>query len=351
MRIDLERPKVAKRTGTRVHIRRPAATDRDAFITAARRSRRSHGPWVSAPDTPEAFDAYMRRSRRGNQASFLICRNEDSSIVGVANLSEIVRGAFQSAFLGYYAFAPHLRKGYLREGLDLVVAHAFEDLGLHRIQANVRPENVASTQLLRGLGFRLESRSPRYLFLDGDWRDHLGFVRLNEPAPPVVGAHGVVTLHEVEPANRRALWSVRAERRQSRWVASVPEYIAHCLLSGEWQPVQIRADDRTVGFVMWARDPADGSYWIGGFVIDRREQGKGYGRAALSALLEFLRSKPGCRQVALSYHPDNAVAKALYASFDFRETGEMEDDEVIARLDVRSRRRTQDRGSAHGPTE
>ena len=328
------------RAGARVHIRRPSATDGDAFTTAARRSRRSHGPWVSAPDTPEAFDAYVRRSRRANQASFLICRNEDAAIVGVANLSEVVRGAFQSAFLGYYAFSPHLRKGYLREGLDLVVAHAFEDLGLHRIQANVRPENVASTELLRRLGFRLESHSPRYLFLDGAWRDHLGFVRLDEPEPPVVGAHGVVTLHEVEPANRRALWSVKAGRRQSRWVTPVTQYLAYCLLSGEWQPLEVRANDRTVGFVMWARDPADGSYWIGGFVIDRTEQGKGFGRAALSALLEVLRSKPGCRQVALSYHPDNAVAQALYASFGFRETGEMEDDEVVARVDMRSRRRS-----------
>ncbi|HEX6844920.1 MAG TPA: GNAT family N-acetyltransferase [Actinomycetota bacterium] len=334
----------AIRTGERVAIRHPRASDADAFVAAARRSRRLHGPWVHAPDTPEAFDAYLRRSRRPNQACFLICRNDDGAIVGVTNLSDVVRSVFQSAYLGYYAFTPYARKGYLREGLDLVVAHAFEDLGLHRVQANVRPENVASTELLRGLGFRLESHSPRYLFLDGEWRDHLGFVRLNEPAPPTFGAHGAVTLHEVEAANRRALWSVKAARGQARWVAPVPQYLAYCLLSGVWQPLEIRADGRTVGFVMWARDPADGSYWIGGFVIDRREQGKGYGRAALTALVDALRAKPECRQVALTYRPDNHVAKALYASLGFRETGEWEDDEVVARLDVRpgrpARRRT-----------
>ena len=326
------------RTGARVHIRHPTATDQDAFLRAARRSRRLHGLWLSAPDTPEAFDAYVRRSRRVNQACFLVCRNEDAAMVGVVNLSEIVRGAFQSAFLSYYAFAGHARQGYLREGLELVIARAFEDLGLHRVQANVRPENVASIGLLRRLGFRLESHSPRYLFLDGEWRDHLGFVRLDEPVPPVVGRHGVVTLHEVDATNRRALWSVKAGRGQSRWVAPVPHYLAHCLLTGEWQPLEVRAEERTVGFVMWARDPADGSYWIGGFVIDRKEQGKGYGRAALVALREVLRSKPGCRQLALSYHPDNAVAKALYASVGFLETGEMEGHEVVARLDVRPRR-------------
>jgi ribosomal-protein-alanine N-acetyltransferase len=333
----------AIRRGERVHIRPPRPGDRDAFVAAARRSRRLHRPWVSAPDTPEAFDAYLRRSRRRTAACFVIVCNDDGVLAGVANLSEIVRGSFQSAFLGYYAFTPHARKGYLREGLELVLAAAFEDLGLHRVQANVRPENAASIALLRGLDFRLESHSPRYLFLDGDWRDHLGFVRLAEPAPPVIGAHGPVTLHEVDSSTWRPLWSVKAGRGQSRWVAPVPRYLAFCLVSGDWQPLAIRDGERTVGFVMWARDPADGSYWIGGFVVDRREQGKGYGRAALIALIETLRTKPGCRQIALSYLPDNDVAKRLYASLGFRETGEMEDDELVARLDVaprRSRRRS-----------
>jgi diamine N-acetyltransferase len=250
-----------------------------------------------------------------------------------------VRGAFQNGYLGYYAFTPFARKGYLREGIELVVRHAFDDLGLHRVQANVRPENVASSQLLRSLGFRLESHSPRYLFLDGDWRDHLGFVRLNEPDAPVVGSSGAVTLHDVTPEDRGALWSIRARRDQSRWVADVPRYLAACLLTGEWQPLAIRSDGRLVGFVMWARDPADGSYWVGGLVIDRSAQGRGVGRAALTALIETLRAKPGCREIALSYAPDNEVARGLYASRGFVETGEMEGDEVVARLRVRPERR------------
>lgn len=327
------------RRGERVSIRHPMPDDRDDFLAAARRSRRLHGPWVSAPDTPEAYDAYLARTRRRNQACFLICRNDDGAIVGLANLSDIVRSVFQNAYLGYYAFTPYARKGYLREGLELVVAHAFEDLGLHRIQASVRPENVASTELLRGLGFRLESRSPRYLFLDGAWRDHLGFVRLNESTIPVVGGHGAVTLEEIDSTNWRPLWNVKARRDQGKWVVEVPRYLAYCLVSGEWQPLAIHVEDRTVGFVMWARDPADGSYWIGGFVIERTEQGKGYGRAALTALIESLRTKPGCRAIALSYIPDNTVARDLYASLGFRETGEMEDDEVVARLFVTPRRR------------
>src|SRR5437870_2805411 len=97
----------------------------------------------------------------------------------------------------------------LRRGERVHLRHprpgAREELELPRLQATVRPENVASTELLRGLGFRLESHSPRYLFLDGDWRDHLGFVRLNEAEPPVFGGSGPVTLHEIDSQNWRLL--------------------------------------------------------------------------------------------------------------------------------------------------
>lgn len=330
------------RTGEHVHLRRPRASDRDAFVEAARRSRRLHHPWVTAPDTTEAFDAYLARSRRrATRDNLLVCRNDDDdgALAGAVNISEIVRGPFQSAFLGYYAFVPLAGKGYMGEGLELVVGHAFEELGLHRLQANVQPANVRSCEMLRRHGFRLESHSPRYLFVGGAWRNHLGFVRLREAGPPVFGARGPVQLHEVDPTRWREAAAVRADRHQKKWVADVEHYLTLCLAEGRWQPLAIRVEERAVGFAMWARDPADGSYWIGGFLIDRREQRKGYGRAALAVLIGALRSMPGCRQIALSYRPDNEVARALYYSAGFRETGETEGDEVVARLDVAPRRR------------
>lgn len=313
----------------------------DAFVAAARRSRRLHGPWVQAPDTSEAFDGYLRRARRADQACFLICRNQDDAIAGVANVSAIVRGAFRSAFLGYYAFSPHARKGYLREGLELTVRHAFDELDLHRLEANVRPENVASVQLIRSLGFEPRSRSPRYLFLDGDWRDHVGYVRLREAGPPVVGASGPVTLHDVTAPDRRALLDLRVARDQRTFVGDVAEYLAICLLEMRWQPIAIRANGELVGFVMWARSPEDGSYWLGGFQIDKRFQQRGYGRAALAALIDALRGKPGCREIVLTYLPANDAARRLYTSLGFRESGDMIEDEVVARLGVtpRTRRR------------
>jgi ribosomal-protein-alanine N-acetyltransferase len=327
--------------GQRVFIRHPDPDDATAFVAAARRSRRLHGPWVEAPDSPEAFEEYLRRSRRSDQAGFVICRTQDGDLAGVANVSAIVRGAFESGYLGYYAFTPHARKGYVREGLELVVRYAFEHLDLHRIEANVRPENVASVQLIRSLGFEPRSRSPRYLFLDGDWRDHVGYVRLREPGPPVLGTSGSVTLHDVTVDDRRSLLDLRVAPDQQAFVGPVAVYLTNCLLEMKWQPIAIRAGSQIVGFVMWARSAADGSYWIGGFQIDHRDQRRGYGRSALVALIEALRGKPGCREIALTYLPVNDVARRLYASLGFRESGEMIEDETVARLAVtpRTRRR------------
>jgi ribosomal-protein-alanine N-acetyltransferase len=323
--------------GELAFLRHPAAEDAEAFVAAARRSRRLHRPWVQAPDTPEAFDGYLRRSRRADQECFLICRTEDNDLAGVVNVSAIVRGAFQSAYLGYYAFSPHARRGYLRDGLELAVRYAFRELDLHRLEANVRPENVASVQLIRSLGFEPRSRSPRYLFLDGDWRDHVGYVRLREPGPPVLGSSGAVTLHDVHADDQRILLDLRVAHDQRAFVGDVARYLAVCLLGMKWQPIAIRGEGELVGFVMWARSPEDGGYWLGGFLIDERYQRRGYGRSALVALIDALRAKPGCREIVLTYLPANDVARRLYASLGFRETGETIEDEVVAKLGVTPR--------------
>ena len=97
---------------------------------------------------------------------------ESGDIVGVFNISQIVRGSFQSAFLGYYGNVRHAGRGLMREGLELVLDYAFGPLALHRIEANIQPGNAASIALARGAGFRLEGYSPRYLLIGGQWRDH-----------------------------------------------------------------------------------------------------------------------------------------------------------------------------------
>ena len=103
-----------------------------------------------------------------------------AEIVGSVSVSSIVRGFFQSCFLGHKVDARYARQGYTREALVAVLDYVFSELGLHRVEANVMPANEASQALLRSLGFREEGRSRAYLRIQGVWEDHLHFVMLEE---------------------------------------------------------------------------------------------------------------------------------------------------------------------------
>lgn len=155
----------------RISIRSISASDERAFLDAVERSRSLFGDWITPPDSAEAFARHLRKYATANNRSFLAF-TDDGQLVGCINLGEIVRGAFQSAYLGYYAFAPNHGKGLMKRALAKVVEFAFGDLGLHRLEANIQPGNAASIGLVESLGFRREGYSPRYLRIAGAWRDH-----------------------------------------------------------------------------------------------------------------------------------------------------------------------------------
>lgn len=110
----------------------------------------------------------------------LIRRRSDGAILGAVELSQIARGGFQSAYLGYYLGAPFVGQGYMTEALALAVRHAFRDLKLHRVEANIQPTNRESIRLVKRLGFRREGYSRRYLKVSGRWRDHERWALLAE---------------------------------------------------------------------------------------------------------------------------------------------------------------------------
>ena len=138
-------------------------------------------------------------------------------------------------------------------------------------------------------------------------------------------------LDDVHADNWRACTALEVEEPQQRFGASVAYYLALCAYGNSpWRPLAVRAGDEVVGFVMWGIDPADESFWIGGLIIDRRHQRRGYGRAVVAQLLERAAST-GHREAALSYHTGNTLAQSLYASMGFVETAELVDDETVAR--------------------
>lgn len=159
-------------TRPRVSIRSPRPGDETEFLERVRESRSLHRPWATLADQPESFRELLVRAASPSEAVFLICRTQDGAITGIANLSQIFLGNFRSAYLGYSAFRPFDGQGYMTEGLRLVLHEAFGPMGLHRVEANVQPENGRSIALIERLGFRREGFSPRYLKIGGAWRDH-----------------------------------------------------------------------------------------------------------------------------------------------------------------------------------
>jgi ribosomal-protein-alanine N-acetyltransferase len=156
----------------RVTLRPATSGDEAEFLDLVHASASLHHPWMSLPATAEDFQAYIRRYEQRSEESLLICLRSTGAIAGMVNINSIIRGRFQCGSLGYAAFAPTAGKGYMTEGLSLVVRHAFEQLRLHRLEANIQPGNHASLNLVRRLGFRREGYSPEMLFIDGAWRDH-----------------------------------------------------------------------------------------------------------------------------------------------------------------------------------
>lgn len=92
--------------------------------------------------------------------------------MGVMNLSQIFRGSFQSAYLGYWVGAEFASQGIMTQALRILLDYVFRELKLHRVEANIQPENAASIRLVRRCGFELEGYSPRYLKIRNRWRDH-----------------------------------------------------------------------------------------------------------------------------------------------------------------------------------
>lgn len=116
---------------------------------------------------------------------------------------------------------------------------------------------------------------------------------------------------------------------QDRYVRPVAWYVARSAYQQVWTPVAVTVEGEIVGFAEWAYDPSDETYCLGGLMVDARRQGRGLGRAAVTALVEHLRRRPDCRDIALTVHEDNAVARSLYAALGFVDTGELDGDEMV----------------------
>jgi ribosomal-protein-alanine N-acetyltransferase len=139
-------------------------------------------PW--SPDWPPGFftERYWQEQLRLNLADFrsgstiklfIFPKNQPEKVIGVANFSNVVRGAFQACYLGYNLAETEQGKGFMVEALQAAIAYVFTDFGLHRIMANYMPHNRRSGNVLRRLGFVVDGYARDYLLIGGEWQDHV----------------------------------------------------------------------------------------------------------------------------------------------------------------------------------
>jgi [ribosomal protein S5]-alanine N-acetyltransferase len=161
-----------------VRLARPGDADAiAAFYAGDKEHQRQYSPVYDA-----MFDALFWRDRieqariefdAGRSCQTFLFELDDHTVIGSATLSNIVRGLFHAAYLGYVIAGTHEGRGLMFEALEALVGYAFDELNLHRIMANYQPGNARSQAVLERLGFVTEGLAPKYLFIDGAWRDHI----------------------------------------------------------------------------------------------------------------------------------------------------------------------------------
>lgn len=157
--------------------------DAAELVQANLDSRDHHGPWTQPFTTLDGFQDWLGAQATDSNAGFIARDIACGRIVGVTNLSQIFLKGFQSAYLSYYGVAAFAGQGLMTEAVRMTVAYAFDEIGLHRLEANIQPTNQRSIALVRRVGFRKEGFSPRYLKVDGVWCDHERWALLADEPP------------------------------------------------------------------------------------------------------------------------------------------------------------------------
>lgn len=167
----------------RVALRAPRLSDAPQLLDMQKESAAFFAPWfpARAPDDlePSVIRQKILEQRRGITADrdykMVFTLGESGPVIGRVSLSQVFRGIFQNAYLGYYIDVRYKRQGLTQEAVRLALDVAFGPLGLHRVQAAIMPYNDASLALARRVGLRREGVAEKYLKIDGEWRDHVFF--------------------------------------------------------------------------------------------------------------------------------------------------------------------------------
>ncbi|MCX3064292.1 GNAT family N-acetyltransferase [Streptomyces beihaiensis] len=169
-----------------IHLRRAVPADAQALADALRRNIDHMRPWEPyRADDYYTAQAQAARIAEPNQVTWLLFdRSAGGRVVGRVALSSIVLGPLRSASLGYWVDAEYAGRGLIPAAVEEVCRAAREELGLHRVEAGTLTYNKASQRVLAKCCFTEYGLAPKYLHIDGEWRDHVLFQRLLHDDPP-----------------------------------------------------------------------------------------------------------------------------------------------------------------------
>lgn len=260
--------------------------------------------------------AQARQEGRGCRF-FITPVGEPGRVIGFVALNNIVWGAFRSCFLGYALDKDYLRRGYMTGAVALVTDYAFRRLGLHRIEANVMPRNVASLGVLEKNGFQSEGLSRAYLSINGVWEDHIHMVKLNDALAPTPAPF---TARPYEPGDYEfvyqlkklcyrnyveALWGWNEDDQRARFARFMEEG------AGEMMAILLK-DGQAVGMTNYEFSGA-GTLDICNICLLPQCRGKGIGTALLGRYIA-----QSTRPVLTLQVYKNNPARRLYERLGFR---------------------------------
>lgn len=179
----------------RVVLRLAADHEARAVLDYFARNREHLARWEPEPPAGfytesfwrERLATYVRERDADRAYRFHLFERPSERVIGTIGISNVARGCFQSATFGFGLCASRQGEGVMHEACEAVIAHAFDVLHLHRLEANHRPENTRSAALLRRLGFVPYGYARDYLLIGGDWVDHVATQRINPRWLPPTG--------------------------------------------------------------------------------------------------------------------------------------------------------------------
>lgn len=172
-----------------VELRPFRILDRNQWYRVRRENKSWLAPWeATLPGTHASWPsfiplllAYRAEARAGRMHSFALTFR--GVLVGQVTIGGVTRGSQSSAYIGYWISKTYARQGITSIGVALATDYCFQELGLNRVEINVRPENTASVNLVEKLGFAYEGLRRKYLHIDHDWRDHRSYALVKTDVP------------------------------------------------------------------------------------------------------------------------------------------------------------------------